>query len=53
MSNCAIITIENIAIYIIVATLFVVTRSPWSFVFLLFVNFRRRVGISPPADHRR
>lgn len=34
--------LENIVLYIIVALLFWLTRSPWSFIFLLFVNYRIR-----------
>lgn len=34
--------IENIVLYIIVAVLFWFTRSPWVFLFLLFVNIDRR-----------
>lgn len=33
--------LENIVIYIIVAVLFWLTRSPWVLLFLLFVNMRR------------
>lgn len=36
--------LENIVIYIVVALLFYFTRSPWSFVFLFFVNYRIRKG---------
>ena len=39
MSNMAIV--ENIVLYVIVALLFWFTRSPWSFLFLMFVNFNR------------
>jgi hypothetical protein len=36
--------IENIVLYIIVAVLFWFTRSPWVFLFLLFVNIDRRAN---------